>query len=106
MGDHGLDDPGSHTRPGEDERHGQRCVVGEEPMRPLAVIAERLAVIGGDDNQRALENGGRAQPIDEPAEHRIGIGDLAVVRLAALSVGRRRHVGRMRIEQMHPGQPW
>ena len=34
-------------------------VVGEQPVRRLAVVAERLAVIGGDDDQRAIE---RAAP--------------------------------------------
>ena len=35
---------------GHDQRHVQRGVVEEEPMIRFAVLAERLAVIGGDDD--------------------------------------------------------
>ena len=38
----------------EDQRHAQRRLVGEQAVRPLAVLAEALAVVGGDDHQRVV----------------------------------------------------
>ena len=43
------------TVTGKDERDGQRAVVGKEPVRGLAVVAERLPVIGGHHEERAIE---------------------------------------------------
>ena len=40
-----------HPRPGHDEGHAQGRLVHEEPVGELAVIAERLAVIGGHHDQ-------------------------------------------------------
>ena len=39
-------------RKGNDQRHLQRRVVGEHPVRELAVVAEPLAVIAGDRHDR------------------------------------------------------
>ena len=46
------DDAGRNRRSVDDQRHRQRRVVGEQPVRRLAVFAKRLAVIGRDDDQR------------------------------------------------------
>ena len=86
----------------DDERHSERRLVREQPVRRLAVIAERLAVIAGDDD----EGGGRraAQIVEERRKRRVDGGHLAVVRLVrVLAVeGRRRLVRRVGIEDVHP----
>ena len=68
-------------------------------MRLLAVVAERLAVIGGDGD----EVSGVAR-LNEAADQPIDRGDLAVVRRRGeprLQI-RRRIVRIVRIEQVHP----
>ena len=42
--------PRDHTR--DDQRHVQRGLVGEHAVRRFAVLAQALAVVGGDDDQR------------------------------------------------------
>ena len=74
-------------------------------MRSFAVIAERLAVVAGDDDQD------RPVPfphvVKERGERRVGGGHLAVVRLRRVFrvVWGRRFVGRVRIENMDPYEP-
>ncbi len=89
-----------------DQRHVRGGVVDEERMGRLAVLAEALAVVGGDDQQRAFEQRRAAQPVDQAAHHGVGVLDLAQVRLAGVArgVGFGRLVGRMRIVEMHPGE--
>ena len=74
-------------------------------MRELSVIAEALAVIAGDDDQRGAIL--RAKIVEQRCKRRIGRRNLAVVRLAGvLSVeGRWRTVWRVGIEEMDPGEP-
>ena len=60
----------------------QRRLVGEHAVRQLAVLAEALAVIRGDDDERGPRE--RRQPIEERAERAIDERDLAVVRLRAV----------------------
>ena len=77
-------------RPGHDQRHAHRRLVGEEPVRLFAVFAQRLAMVGGHDDQRGVEQPRLAQPIEEPAERGVREGDLGVVRVRpARLVGRR-----------------
>ena len=72
-------------------------------MRPLAVIAEPLAVIAGDDDQRAIHLSVRAQRFEKPRELRVRVGDLAVIwRLRARAVFGRRFVGGVRIVEVEP----
>ena len=47
--------PGVELR--NDQRHAQRRLVGEDPVRQLAVVAEALAVVGGDDDERLATGG-------------------------------------------------
>ena len=98
------DDAGADRRPGQDERHGERRVVREQPVRRLAVFAERLAVIGGDDDDRVVERVSGTKPVEQAAEHRVRIGDFGVVRRAARAIFGRCVVRRVRIEQVHPGE--
>ena len=65
---------------GDDQRHPQRRVVDEQAVADLAVLAERLAVIGGDDDQRGRRVGPSAS-ITRP-DLPIRFRDLVVVRAA------------------------
>ena len=84
-------------RRGDDHRHVQRRFVKQKAVRQLAVLAERFAVIAGDDDDRVAAIDRREQ-----ARHlRVDVRDLAVVRLR---IRRRRRVRRVRIVEMHPGE--
>ena len=100
---------GRHARPGYDQRNAHRRVVDEEAVLLLAVLAERLAVVGDDDHKRVVETPTLLQPIEEPANLRIGGGNLGVVgalhgggKARPIRLGRR--VGAVGIVQMHPRQ--
>jgi hypothetical protein len=77
----------------------QRRVVEKHAVRVLAVVAERFAVIGGDDDE-GVGSGG----LDEAADCAIHGRDLAVVRRRGIPSLQRawRIVGIMRIEEMNP----
>jgi hypothetical protein len=47
---------GEHARQAPEERHADRRVVDEDAVRRLAVLAEALAVVGGEDDQRIVEH--------------------------------------------------
>ena len=49
-------------------------------MRALAVLAERLAVIGDDDDGGAREEAGLLEVCEQASDCRVGVRDLAVVR--------------------------
>ena len=57
----------------------QRRVVQQQPVRVFAVLAERLAVIGGQRDQRVAPQAAGLQPGQQLADHRIHVRDLAVV---------------------------
>ena len=50
--DSAADDGRRDPWTGDDQRHPQRRVVDEQAVADFAVLAERLAVVGGDDDQR------------------------------------------------------
>ena len=90
----------------DDQRHVQRRLVGEQPVRQLAVIAERFAVIAGDDDQSSDATSRAAASSSGPSalstyatSPRYGLSRYCGVER------RRRRVGRMRIEHVHPGEP-
>ena len=94
---------GNHAGPRDDERHAQRRLVDEQPVRALAVLAQALAVVAGHDHQRAA-----ARPVagarQQLADQRVVEGDLAVVRPAGeLFAERRRR--RVRIVRRRRGGP-
>ena len=64
------------------ERHLQRLVVGEQAVRLLAVLTERLAVVGRHDDQHAAPRARRRHLREQTADMVVGGGDLAQVRLA------------------------
>jgi hypothetical protein len=68
-----------HAREPPDERHADGRVVDEDAVRLLAVLAEALAVVGGQDDQRVIEDAGRAEPVEEAADALVGLRDLRVV---------------------------
>src|SRR5205823_9183660 len=90
---------GEAGRP-DDPRHAQRHIVGEYAVRPLPVLAEALAMIGGDDDERAIELTGGFQVAEETAEGGVGVGDFGVVRRVLRSVRLRRAIRLVRVVQM------
>jgi hypothetical protein len=87
-----------------DERHSKGRIVGEHAVRHLAVVAQTLAMIGGDGNDGATGLTRRVQPLQHAADLRIGKRDLAVVGNVPGSgqILRRRIVRRVRIVKMNP----
>ena len=100
-----VDDAATDSRSAHNQRHGQGRVVREQPVRRLAMIAERFAVVGGRDDHGVIECVGGAEPVEQLSEHRIGVGDLGIVRRAPRAVCRGRVVRCVRIEQMNPCEP-
>ena len=90
-----MNDARLHVRRGEDHRHMQRRLIQQQAVRQFAVLAERLAVIAGDDDDGVL----RIDRAEQTAELNIEICDLAVVRLR---IRIRRRVRRVRVVEMHP----
>ena len=93
-------------RPADHERHPQRRLVDEIAVHVFAVLAQRLAVIGRDNHQCAIERAALAQGADQTADELVGPGDRPVVRPAGVlrRVGFRRQVGRVRIVEVDPGK--
>ena len=79
-------------------------LVEKKAVGALAMLAEPLAVVGGDDHQGAVEDAGLSQAGEEPAQLRVHVGDLPVVGARSEAVGERsrRLVGRVRVEQVGP----
>ena len=57
--------PAADAGAAHDQRHPQRRVVDEDAVADLAVLAERLAVIAGDDDERVRD--ARAERGEQPA---------------------------------------
>ncbi|MFO0981794.1 MAG: hypothetical protein U1E76_08645 [Planctomycetota bacterium] len=76
-------------------------------MRGLAVLAERLAMVGGDDDQRVVPSPQILELGQHAADLVIHVGDLAVIGArAAAEVSSWRPIGRMRVEEVQPQQEW
>ena len=69
------------------------------------MLAEALAVIGGDDHDCAIELAGGFQIVEQCPDHRIGVGDFRVVGLVLRRVRFRCAVGLVRVIQMDPREP-
>src|SRR4051812_29283662 len=65
-----------------DERHLEDLLVHDRPVAEVAVLAEELAVVGGDDHPGVIRQEVE-QPREDPVEilHRV---DLAIAELAEL----------------------
>src|SRR6185295_14920504 len=66
----------------DEERHVDRAVEEKLAMEDPPVLHELLAMIGGDDHDRPLEEAARLEIREQRAELGIQIGDLAVVETA------------------------
>ena len=97
--------PAATPGPRHDQRDAQRRLVEQQPVRRLAVLAERLAVVGQHRHQRVARRApGRAQRVEHAADLRVREGDLAVVGPPAKRsrYGARRRVGRVRVVEVDP----
>ena len=75
-------------------------------MGALAMLAERLAMIGDDDDGCPGEEIEALQATEESPERRVGVRHFAVVRRGWMRRGERggRRIGRMRVEQVCPDE--
>ena len=73
----------------------QRGLIDEEAMRPLAVFAQRFAVVSHDHEERVVVQAQFPQAADDPADPRIDVGDPAGILVVGerLVEGRRRLIG-------------
>ena len=72
-------------------------------MRPLAVIAEALAVIADDHDDRAVEQSAPLENLEQMADLRVDERDRSVVRVAVrVAIGSRRLVRRVRVVEVQP----
>ncbi len=87
----------------DDQRNVERGAVQEDPMGRLAVLAERLAVVGRVHHCGVASKVERVQPFQQPQNLGVGVHDLARVGAGgALAVLGGRTVRLVRIVQMDP----
>ena len=101
------DDAGGDVGAGDDERNPHRAVVDEKAVLLLAVFAERLAVIGHDHDNRAIETSGRFELLQQTSDQRVGGRNLTVVRplrrcREPRSIRLRRRIRTVGIVKVHP----
>ena len=109
LADDRVDPPagGQHPRrAGDQERDVGHLLVEEEAVAALAVLAQALAMVADHDDQRPAGEPEPVETVDEPADERVGPGDLAVVGAGGVlrAVRLRRRVGGVRVEEVHPGE--
>ncbi len=97
--------PGSEPRRRENQWDPERRIVREQPVGGFSVIAERLSVIGSHDDECAIQLPAIPKLLQGRPQRGVRPRDLGIVRRAVVRERRRCAVGRMRIEQMHPGEP-
>jgi hypothetical protein len=111
--DHGRHDVGEpndgvhltrrDSRGSYDERYPEHALVHEDSVIALAVIAERLAVIGRDDDDRAVQEVATLERVEQAANLRVGKCDLADIRVKVTRLERLGWiVGPMRIVEVRP----
>jgi hypothetical protein len=95
--------PGGEARTEGDERNFERGVVGEEAVRRLAVLAERLAMVASEEGEDRGAGRGKER-IEERREGRVRRRHLAEVGgVAVFGVERgRRLVRRVGLEDVNP----
>ncbi len=94
---------GSHAVRPHHERHPERRLVGEEAVRQLAVLAQRLAVVRGDHHQgRCLAAG--EERLEERRQERVQRRHLAEIGIVpeARGEGLGRSVRRVGVEEVDP----
>src|SRR5699024_2380216 len=70
--------PGAHPGAGHDQRHAGGAFVGVA-LTPHVVVAEHLAVVGGEAQQGVLSEAELAQDLQEPLDLVVDVGDVSVV---------------------------
>ena len=92
----------------DDEGDPERGFIREDSVRRLAVLSERFAVIGGEDDQRLPISALADQRLDEWRQRGIGRRHLAKIEVALKSRGERlgRRIGKMRLVDVHPAEVW
>ncbi len=84
-----------------DQRHLDLLAVEQQAVLVLAVVAQTLAVVGEQDDERALVEPAAIELGEEIADQRVGGGDLAVVGVGvARAPGFGWAVGRVRLVEM------
>ena len=101
-----LDGPGhamsrvTRARELHDERHADGLAVEKQPVLPLAVIAEALAVIRQQHDEGLVVEAAAAERRHQASHQLVGVRNLPVVG-RVLRKARRRRVGRVRLVQVH-----
>ena len=103
-----ADAAGRDARRADDQRHAQHALVDEDAVIALAVLAERLAVIAGDDDDRPIQQAPAVERLEQPADLRVGKRDFADVRIAAYRRAERfgRIVRTVRVVEVRPQEEW
>ena len=89
------------------QRHVQRRFVREQPMRHLAVLAERFTVVAGEHDERASAGAAIEDRSEERRESGVGRGAFAQIRRIrkARRERFRRSVRKVRLIEVHPCEP-
>ena len=76
-------------------------------MGPLAVVAQGLPVVSGQNDEGPLRGDGIAERIEEPPQDLVRVGDLSVIELLGIAGEERlgRRIGIMGIVKMDPEEP-
>jgi hypothetical protein len=77
-----------------------------ETLANLGVLYLSTALIRGDHDEGAIETPSCAEGVQGRADHVVRVGDLRVVRGTAARVALGRAVRRVRVEHVHPREPW
>ena len=108
MADEVLDPAGLGPGRGDDEGHPERRVVSEIAVIGLAVVAQGLAVVPGQDDGRPALQARLAERVHQPPDLGVDVGHFAgigvVLELGGIGFGRR--VGVMRVPEMDPAEPF
>ncbi len=91
----------------EDEGDVDRIVVGEEAVAELIFLAERLAVVGCDDDDSLGQGSAFLERIEKAPE--LGVDESHFSRVGVFQVlcpeGLRRRIGVVRVEDVDPAEP-
>src|SRR5579863_4806899 len=92
----------------DDQRHTQSRAIGEEPVLVLAMLAQRLAVVAQQNDERPVVESGLAQVIKHPSELAVRVGNLAVVEVAGVARVKRFRwiIGTVGIVEVKPHEEW
>ena len=98
--------PAASVRRIEDERHAQRRLIREDAVRRFAVLVERFAVVGGEDDQRPAGRAGLQQRFDQMPDRRVRGRHVPRIRIVAETRRERFRGGvrKMRFVQVHPAE--